>query len=78
MERRYDFSGTVYVDDDILKEIAEEFLENEGRNKDWDNLNDYIWDYYSDYQNWDQVLDYITNDVFEIYKELTGKENEKE
>lgn len=78
MERRYDFSGTVYVDEDILKEIAEEFLEVEGKNKDWNDLSDYIWDYYSGYQNWDQVLDDITDDAFEIYKELTGKENEEE
>ena len=78
MEKRYDFSGTVYVDEDILKEIAGDFLENEGKDKDWNDLNDYIWDYYSDYQNWDQVLDDITDDAFEIYKELTGRENEKE
>ena len=78
MERRYDFSGTVFVDDDILKEIAEEFLEVEGKDKDWNDLNDYIWDYYSDYQNWEQVLDDITDDAFKIYKKLTGKENEEE
>ena len=76
--KRYDFSGSVYVSEDELKEIAEAFLRDEGKDKDWDDLNDYIWDFYSDYDNWERVMDDITNDVFEIYKELTGKENEEE
>ena len=76
--RRYDFEGTVYVDEDFLEEIAKEFFEDEGPDKDWNYLNDYIWDYYSDYDNWEQVLDKITDDVFEIYEKLTGKENEEE
>ena len=78
MEKRYDFEGSVYVDGELLKEIAGDFLEVEGKDRDWNDLNDYIWDYYSDYDNWDQVLDEITDDAFEIYKELTGKENEEE
>lgn len=78
MTRSYDFSGTVYVDEDFLEEIAENFLKDEGKNKDWTDLNDYIWDYYSDYDNWDQVLDEITSDVFEIYEKLAGEENEEE
>lgn len=76
--KRYDFSGSVYVSEDELKEIAEDFLRDEGKDKDWDDLNDYIWEFYSDYDNWEQVMDDITNDVFEIYKELTGRENEEE
>ena len=76
--KRYDFSGSVYVSEDELKEIAEDFLRDEGKDKDWDDLNDYIWEFYSDYDNWEQVMDDITNDVFEIYKKLTGKENEEE
>lgn len=78
MKNRYDFEGTVYVDEDFLEEIAENFLKDEGKNKEWTDLNDYIWDYYSDYDNWDQVLDEITSDVFEIYEKLTGEENEEE
>lgn len=76
--KRYDFSGSVYVCEDVLREIAEDFIETEGKNKDWTDLNDYIWDYYSDRENWEQVLDEITDDAFEIYEELTGRENEKE
>lgn len=76
--KRYDYSGSVYVREDTLEEIAENFLKSEGKDKEWVDLNDYIWDYYSDYDNWDQVLDDITDDVFAIYEELAGKENEKE
>ena len=76
--KRYDFSGSVYVSEDELKEIAEDFLRDEGKDKDWDDLNDYIWEFYSDYDNWEQVMDDITNDVFEIYKKLTNRENEEE
>jgi hypothetical protein len=78
MERRYDFEGSVYVDEDFLEEIAESFLRDEGKNKEWTDLNDYIWDFYSDYDNWDQVLDEITSDVFKIYEKLVGEENEEE
>ena len=76
--RRYDFEGTVYVGEDVLEEIAKEFFENYGKDKEWTDLNDYIWDYYSDYDNWERVLDEITSDVFEIYEKLAGKENEEE
>lgn len=76
--KRYDFEGSVYVSVSVLKEIAERFLESEGKDKDWTDLNDYIWDYYDDYPNWDQVLDDITDDAFEIYEELIGKGNEEE
>lgn len=77
-KREYDFEGTVYVDEDFLEDIAKEFFEDEGEDKDWNDLNNYIWDYYSDYDNWDQVLDEITSDVFEIYEKFTGKGNEEE
>lgn len=77
MERRYDFEGSVYVDEDKLKDIAKEFLEAEGSDKDENDLNNYLWDNYSDYQDWEQVMDDITEDVFEIYEELTkDEENE--
>ncbi len=76
--RSYDFEGTVYVGEDILEEIAKDFFEEYGKDKEWDDLNDYIWDYYSGTDNWDQVLDEITSDVFEIYEKLAGKENEEE
>ena len=78
MVRKYDFEGAVYVDEDFLEEIAENFLKDEGKNKEWADLNDYIWNYYSDYDNWDQVLDEIISDVFEIYEKLAGEENEEE
>lgn len=76
--KRYDFEGSVYVSVSVLKEIAERFLENEGKDKDWTDLNDYIWDYYSDRDNWDQVLDDITDDVYSIYEKLLDKESEEE
>lgn len=76
--KRYDFEGSVYVSVSVLKEIAERFLKNEGKDKDWTDLNDYIWDYYSDHDNWNQVLDDITDDVYSIYEKLLDKENEEE
>lgn len=78
MDRRYDFEGSVYVSEDELKDIAKEFLEAEGSGKEWDDLTNYLWDNYSEHQDWDQVMDDITDDVFEIYEELTGKGNEEE
>ena len=77
MDRRYDFEGSVYVSEDELKDIAKEFLEAEGSDKEWDDLTNYLWDNYSEHQDWDQVMDDITDDVFEIYEELTqNEENE--
>lgn len=73
-ERRYDYEGTVYVDENTLKKTAEEFLEKYGDHITRDELYDYLWDYYCDYDNWDKVMDDITDDVFEFYKELTGEE----
>ncbi len=78
MEKRYDFEGSVYVDVELLTRIAEEFFEDEGPGKDWNDANNFIWDFYSGYENWDQVIDEITDDVFELYEKLTDKENEKE
>lgn len=75
--KRYDFSGSVYVGEDVLRKIAEDFLEIEGKNKDWNDLNDYIWDYYSHREDWEQVLDEITDDAFEIYEKL-AKDEENE
>lgn len=75
--RRYDFEGVVYVDEDILKDIAKEFFEDFGKGKYWVDLNDYLWDYYSDGDNWDRVLDEITDDIFGYYEQLANEEGEE-
>lgn len=78
MDKTYFFEGEVNVSGELLTRIAEEFLEDEGPGKDWSDANNFIWDFYSGYENWDQVLDEITDDVFKIYEELTDKESEEE
>ncbi len=78
MDKKYFFEGEVNVSEELLTRIAKEFLEDEGPGKDWNDANNFIWDFYSGYENWDQVLDEITDDVFEIYEKLTDKENEEE
>ena len=78
MERRYDFEGSVYIDVDELKLVAKQFFEAEGSGQSWDDLNNFLWDNYSDYLNWDQVIDDITSDIFEFYEELVNKESEEE
>lgn len=78
MDKKYFFEGEVNVSGELLTRIAEEFLEEEGPDKDWNDVYNFIWDFYSCYENWDQVIDEIANDVFELYEELTNKENEEE
>lgn len=77
MERKYTFEGTVYIKEDILKRIAEEFLQKEGKGKDWDDVNDFLWLYYDGCEEWCYVMDDITDDVVKYYDILTQEEENK-
>lgn len=78
MDKRYFFEGEVNVSVELLTRIAKEFFEECGPGMDWNDANNFIWDFYSGHENWDQVIDEITDDVFEIYEKLDDKENEEE
>ena len=78
MDKKYFFEGEVNVSGELLTRIAEEFFEECGPGMDWNDVNDFIWDFYSGYENWDKVIDEITDDVFELYEELTNEEDKDE
>ena len=78
MDKTYFFKGEVNVNGELFTRIAKEFFEECGPGMDWNDANDFIWEFYSSYDDWDQVLDDITDDVYAIYEKLTDKRSEEE